>query len=443
MKTEDGDMELRPQELSLLNQIGREFSSTLDLRIIIGRVMSRVKEVLGCDASSVILYDEIKDSLVFYAASGVGAREVTGLAIPKGRGIAGWVYVHGSPIVVSDAANDSRFYPGIDKITGIATRSLICVPIQKNDRVLGVIEGINKEGTFDQKDLEMLTAIAHLAAIAIENSKTHENLERKNSELLDVNREMEEFVHIVSHDLQAPLVSIGGYVNLIEKEVANQLRQNGTLQGYLERIEVSCKSTLQFVRRLLDYSRLRNSSIVIDVFSPLGVLNEVKEQLREEIEQDGATFIHPRDLPTIRYDRTLFHHILLNLIQNSLKYASPSAPGTSAPGTSALGTSALGTSAPGTSAPGASHSEDFIIEVGCHEEAYEYHFFVRDSGPGLSKEDQKRIFNIYERGGSSELTNGYGIGLAFVKKAVQMMNGTVWVESRKGSGTTFFFSVKR
>jgi signal transduction histidine kinase len=418
MQSDGENMELRPHELSLLNQIGREFSSTLDLRIIIGRVMSRVKEVLNCEASSVILYDEIKDSLVFYAASGAGAREVTGLAIPKGRGIAGWVYVHGSPIVVSDASTDNRFYSGIDKITGIATRSLICVPIQKNDRVLGVIEGINKEGSFDQRDLEMLAAIAHLAAIAIENSKTHENLERTNSEILEVNRELEEFVHIVSHDLQAPLVSIGGYAKLIRKEIGDLLSRNSNLDTYLERIEASCGNTLRFVRRLLDYSRLRNSSIVIDVFNPLGVLGEVQEQLREEIERRGATLIHPKDFPTIRYDRTLFHHVLLNLIQNSLKYASPGVPGNQ-------------------------NGEDFVIEVGYHEEVYEFHFFVRDSGPGLSKDDQKKIFNIYERGGSSELTNGYGIGLAFVKKAVQMMNGTVWVESRKGSGTTFSFSVKR
>ena len=419
MQTGDENMDMKAEELSLLNRIGKEFSSTLDLRVVIGRVMSRVKEVLSCEASSVILYDEIKDSLVFYAASGAGAREVTGLSIPKGRGIAGWVYVHGSPLIVHDASNDSRFYPGIDRITGIATKSLICVPITKDDRMLGVIEGINKEyGDFDQKDIEMLTAIAQLAAISIENSKVHEKLERKNSELIQVNREMEEFVHIVSHDLQAPLIAIEGYASLIKSEMGDLLHRDIALKGYLERIEMNCRNTLQFVRRLLDYSRLKRSSIVIDVFNPLGVLREVQEQLRTEIERRKVRLIYPKNFPIIRHDRSLFHHILLNLIQNSLKYAN-------------------------SDYQGHAHAEEPVIEVGFREEEYEFHFFVRDSGPGLSKEDQKRIFNIYERGGNSEISNGYGIGLAFVKKAVQMLNGTVWVESKRGAGTTFYFSVKR
>jgi signal transduction histidine kinase len=418
MAKSDNNNHLGPHDLGLLNQIGREFASTLDLRIVIGRVMSRVKEVLDCRASSVILYDEVKDTLVFYAASGAGAREVMGLTIPKGRGIAGWVYVHGSPIIISDAAEDARFYSGIDRITGVETKTLICVPIKKDDRTLGVIEGLNKvRDTFDQKDLDMLNAISQLAAIAIENSKNHANLERRNSDLMQQNRELEEFVHIVSHDLQTPLVSIEGYSRLIRAEVSDLQHANAAVDAYLERIEENCKNTLQFVRRLLEYSKLRNKSIVIDVFNPLGVLGEVLEQLRDVIEERRAQLIYPNSFPTVRYDRSLFHHILLNLIQNSLKYASVSNGGT--------------------------QSEPPTIEVGVEEEEYEYHFYVRDNGPGLSKEDQRRIFNIYERGGTAELTDGYGIGLAFVKKAVQLMNGTVWVESRKGEGTTFLFSIQR
>jgi signal transduction histidine kinase len=421
METGDKRPDMRSEQLNFLNQIGREFSASLDLRIVIGRVMSRVKEVLGCEASSVILYDEIKDSLVFYAASGAGAREVTGLAIPKGRGIAGWVFVHGNPLIVNDASRDNRFYTGIDRITGFETKSLICVPVEKQGRILGVIEGINKnKDDFDQEDLEMLTAIAQLASISIENSKIHENLERKNKELLQLNREMEEFVHIVSHDLQSPLVSIQGYTNLIKGEMAVLLKSNDALNTYVERIQENCKNTLHFVRRLLDYSRLQNSSIVIDVFNPISVLGEVLEQLRSEIAGSNAHFIHPNDLPTIRYDRYLFHHILLNLVQNSLKYAARSPESDI-------------------------HEQDEgpIIEMGCEEHEYEYHFFISDNGPGLLESDKERIFNIYEQGNGSGLSSGYGIGLAFVKKAVQLMNGTVWVESRRGKGTTFYFSIRR
>jgi signal transduction histidine kinase len=405
------DMDL--EELGLLNQIGREFSSTLDLGSIISRVMGRVKEVLCCEASSVILYDEVKDSLVFYAASGAGAHEITGLAIPHGKGIAGWVYQEGKPLIVDDAVTDKRFYSGIDRITGVKTRSLICVPIRKDSHMLGVLEGINRQrGPFDQKDLAMLIAISQLAAISIENSKIHGNLERSNSELRVLNREMEEFVHFVSHDLQTPLASIEGYANLIRIEMGDLLRKNAALLEYLQRIEKNCRNTLQFVRRLLEYGRLKYSKIRIDEFNPLSVLHDVLVLIGEEVEARNTKILFPKRMPSIRYDRHLFHHILLNLLQNCLKHAHDTPAG-------------------------------LVIEVGMEEDEYIYRFYVRDNGPGLSRDEQRKIFNIYERREGSSLSNGYGIGLAFVKKAVQLLEGSVWVQSRKGEGTTFYFSVRR
>lgn len=413
MDRNDEKRDMSLEELDLLNQIGREFSSTLDLENVIGRVMSRVKEVLCCEASSVILYDEVKDSLVFYAASGAGAHDITGLAIPRGKGIAGWVYSQGTPLVVDDVAHDERFYSGIDRITGVETKSLVCVPIMKKSHMLGVLEGINKQGSpFDQKDVAMLTAISQLAAISIENSRIHSNLEESNRELRLLNREMEEFVHMVSHDLQTPLASIEGYTGLIRSEMGEQLSKGNTLRGYLQRIEENSRDMLQFVRRLLEYGRLQHSKIVIDEFNPLGILHEVLTLLSGEIEERNAKVLHPKRMPVIRYDRHLFHHILLNLIQNSLKYAHDTLP-------------------------------RLIIEIGVHREEYAYHFFVRDNGPGLSDEEQRKVFNLYERGEGREVSGGHGIGLAFVKKAVQLLNGTVWIESRQGGGTTFYFSVQR
>ncbi len=413
METREEILEMGLEELGLLNQIGREFSSTLDLGSVIDRVMSSVREVLCCEASSVILHDEVKDSLVFYAASGAGAHDITGLAIPQGKGIAGWVYRNGKPLIVDDAASDDRFYTGIDRITGVNTKTLICVPIRKESRMLGVLEGINRQGgSFNRKDLAMLTAISQLAAISIENSKIHSNLEQSNRELRMLNREMEEFVHFVSHDLQTPLVSIEGYVHLIRTQLGGLLRKNDALREYLQRIEKNSRNTLQFVRRLLEYGRLNGSKIHIDEFNPLSVLHDVLVLIGEEADERNTKILFPKRMPSIRYDRHLFHHILLNLIQNGLKHAHDTPSG-------------------------------LVIEVGVEEDVYEYRFYVRDNGPGLSEEEQRRIFNIYERSEGSPLSNGYGIGLAFVKKAVQLLKGNVWVQSREGEGTTFYFSVQR
>jgi signal transduction histidine kinase len=403
---------MRLRELSMLNQIGQEFSSSLELDRVIDSIMSRVREVLICEASSVILWDEIKDSLVFYAASGAGAKDVKGLSIPRGKGVAGWVFDNQEAVIIENAQDDSRFYPEIDKITGMQTASLICVPIKKKNRMLGIIEGMNKvEGTFGQKDLEMLTAISQLAGISIENSIIHKNLERKNEELVQLNREMEDFVHVVSHDLQTPLASIEGYIDLIRSEMAGSLKRNSSINTYIGRIDENSRNMLGFIRRLLAYSKLKRGKASIDDFNPMGVLREILVLLHGELNDKNVEVVLPDHMVNIRYDRYLFHHIMLNLMQNSLRYTKD--------------------------------VKNPVVEIGINEEDYELHFFVRNNGPGLSEKEQERIFNVYDRGGDQKLLNGYGVGLAFVKKAVEMFDGIVWVENQPGEGTTFFFSIPR
>jgi signal transduction histidine kinase len=412
MSAEKTQREMRLRELSMLNQIGQEFSSSLELDRVIDSIMSRVREVLICEASSVILWDEIKDSLVFYAASGAGAKDVKGLSIPRGKGVAGWVFDNQEAVIIENAQDDSRFYPEIDKITGMQTASLICVPIKKKNRMLGIIEGMNKvEGTFGQKDLEMLTAISQLAGISIENSIIHKNLERKNEELVQLNREMEDFVHIVSHDLQTPLASIEGYIDLIRSEMAGSLKRNSSINTYIGRIDENSRNMLGFIRRLLAYSKLKRGKASIDDFNPMGVLREILVLLHGELNDKNVEVVLPDHMVNIRYDRYLFHHIMLNLMQNSLRYTKD--------------------------------VKNPVVEIGINEEDYELHFFVRNNGPGLSEKEQERIFNVYDRGGDQKLLNGYGVGLAFVKKAVEMFDGIVWVENQPGEGTTFFFSIPR
>jgi K+-sensing histidine kinase KdpD len=399
-------------DIMLLNQIGQDFSSQLDFEGVIDTIMFRVRNVLHCEASSVILQDEVRDSLVFYAASGAGAPEIEGLTIPKGKGFAGWVFEHEEPVVVDEVSKDHRFYSGIDKITHLTTKSLVCVPIKKNEKILGVIEGINKaEGKFTQRDLALLIAISQLAGISIENSIIHKNLEEKNSRLLMLNREMEEFVHIVSHDLQTPLASIEGYVGLIKNEMGNLLEQNKDLSTYILRIEENTRNTFHFIRRLLSFIKLNDSTLSIQEFDPAGVLDEVLVVLEDEVRAKSARVLNKVDAKSIRYDRTVFYHILLNLIQNSLKYSVK--------------------------------SRKPMIEIGNEDVLNDLHFYIRDNGQGIPESDRERIFKLYERGINMGPEDGYGVGLAFVKKAVEMFKGKVWVEAEEDKGSTFYFSIPK
>ena len=284
--------------------------------------------------------------------------------------------------------------------------------LKKNDKILGVIEGINKrEGSFTNGDLNLLTAISQLAGISIENSMIHKNLEEKSIKLAILNKEMEEFVHIVSHDLQTPLASIEGYVGLIKSEMNTLLESDEDLKTYITRIEENCKNTFHFIKRLLSFIKLNESAISVQEFDPSGVLDEILVVIEDEIRSKSARVKNNVKLRKISFDRTIFYHILLNLIQNSLKYSAV--------------------------------NRKPVIEIGAREEEKDITFFIKDNGTGIPKGDMDHIFTLYKRGNNMRPVNGYGIGLAFVKKAVEIFKGKVWVETKENKGSTFYFTIHK
>ena len=97
--------------------------------------------------------------------------------VPSGQGIAGWVVENGEAAVVDDAKQDPRFYGGIDETTGFETRTILAVPMATRERTIVVIEVINKrDGTFDDRDAKVTTALANHAAIAVENARLYARL---------------------------------------------------------------------------------------------------------------------------------------------------------------------------------------------------------------------------------------------------------------------------
>ncbi|MFW6138448.1 MAG: GAF domain-containing protein [Spirochaetota bacterium] len=401
-----GDINI--EELRLLNRIGREFSSSLELDSVIDTIMNKVKEVLKCEASSVIIYNEKTDELCFYGASGAGAGQVKGMGLPRGKGIAWWVFEHNKPAVANNAEEDSRFYSGIDKITGIKTTSLVCVPIEKGGKVIGVVEAINKS-RFSPRDVELLQAISRLAGISLENSMVHKNIKNKNYRLFQMNREMGQFVHLVSHELQTPLASIKGYIQLIHEEMSGLLQENPSLNAYIERIEHNSKEMLSFVRKLVAYIKLNNIKIHLDNFNPASVLDEVLTALSGKIENARAKVKLCSGFKNIHYDRYLFYQVWTNFIQNSVeRVRSVKGP---------------------------------VIEIGVIEKSNQVHFYIRDNGPRVPEEEAPRVFDLGNLTNKDLSGMDISIGLAYVKKAVEMLGGQVWVDNSSPVGSTYLFSV--
>jgi len=305
------------KRFELLLKVAEEFSSSLDLEKVIDRVLSRVKEVLECDASSILLYDKEVDKLRFYAASGAGASVIKSLLLEKNVGFAGWVFTNSKPIISNDVESDERFYPGIDRITGIKTRTLICVPIEREEGILGVIEAINKyDGVFREEDLELLQAIARYAGIAIENAIIHGEIENKNNELSGINRELEAFLDVITHELQTPLSSIKGYTDLMKKNIESEKIEIDQHREYLQRIESNYNVMSRFIRNILAVISLKKDRLEKIEFNPRSVIQEIISVYHENFEAKGIQIKLGWFPSQIVYDNRIFYQIYDRLLRN-------------------------------------------------------------------------------------------------------------------------------
>ncbi len=168
----------RNRELSLLNQAGQTLNASLQLEEVLGTVLEEVRGLLGVVGCSAWLWDLEAGDLVCRQATGPQSEFTRGWRLAPGEGLVGWVLEHGESLIVPDARRDTRHFKGVDQETGLPIRSLLGVPLQVEDRVIGVLEAVDTApGRFDHRDLRLLEALASFAANAIQNARLYEQAE--------------------------------------------------------------------------------------------------------------------------------------------------------------------------------------------------------------------------------------------------------------------------
>jgi phosphoserine phosphatase RsbU/P len=172
--------EARMEEVDALKKllaVASKLNSTLNLQELLQQIISTTTDLVGGEAGSLLLVDEDTGELTFHVSSAERGKLLE-QRIPAGRGVAGWVVEHAQPALIKDAPLDPRFYSGIDAAVGSSTRNLLAVPLTVKDRVIGVVEAINKVGAegFTDFDQELAEALASLASVAIDNSRMYARL---------------------------------------------------------------------------------------------------------------------------------------------------------------------------------------------------------------------------------------------------------------------------
>jgi len=231
--------------------------------------------------------------------------------------------------------------------------------------------------------------------------------EEKQAELIKqvgkINRELNDFAHIVSHDLKEPLRGIKMVTQWISDDYADKLDEKGKEQ--IELLSNQVDRMYYLIEGILKYSRAGHLNDQVEQIN----LDDLMPQIISMISTPDYIDITINDkLPVIEYERTKITQVFQNLLSNAVKYMDKP------------------------------HGK---IRIGCVEEADTWKFSIADNGPGIDEKNYEKIFQIFQTLETRDEIESTGIGLTIVKKIVETFGGTVWVESELGQGSTFFFTV--
>jgi two-component system CheB/CheR fusion protein len=235
-----------------------------------------------------------------------------------------------------------------------------------------------------------------------ERKRAEEAVLMLNRELEEKNAEMEQFAYTVSHDLKSPLVTIRGFIGHVQRDVSEGRMDR--VADYSQRIDGATGRMSRLIDNLLDLSRIGR---VAAESSPIPLAETIQRICRthgEQLADRGITVAVQEAMPTIYGDEERIGEVFDNLITNAIRYGCD--------------------------------AEDPRIEIGAEDDDNKYRIFVRDNGQGIRAEQHDKIFGLFQRLHPGK--DSTGVGLAIVRRIVEVHGGRVWVESSPGSGATFW-----
>ena len=405
-----------------------EVSQAINDLIQLGEILERVTQItpslVGCDCCLIHLWDAEQERFLPAEAAGLTPEQrerffrhrclpadvpyVTDEGIPRK-----------TPLVIRDTRSSSQVPEWLRQ--EMAVRSLLAVPILSKDHLVGglLVYNSHTSRTFSEQEIAIVTGIAHQTAIAIENARLYQELqkraqelERAYEELKDLDRMKSEFIQNVSHELRTPLTFVRGYVELLLSGDLGPLnqRQRESLEivaaksGRLAEL-VNDVITLQTV----DADSLERSDVPLSLVARSamrGAAAKAKEAgltLQEAFEEPENTLVYG--------DPHRLEQVFDNLLSNAIKFSSPGS----------------------------------TITVRIYDDGDVVRAEVEDQGIGIPEEALPHIFDRFYQvdGSTTRRYEGTGLGLAIVKQIVEAHGGAVGVESQVGEGSRFWFTIPK
>ncbi len=222
-------------------------------------ITREVQELVGAGGASVILLDEEKKEFFFRVAAyedTATGQKMKEIRFPATEGVAGHVYRTGEPLVVPDTSKSPYFFQGVDEQSQYRTQNMLDVPVRNQERMIGVLCAVNKkEGVFDQTDVALMSTIANMIALPVENARINEALKRSYEEVQSLNRAKDRVIHHLSHEMKTPVSVLSASLGLLHQRLAGS--QDPKLARILERSQRNLARILEMQYQIEDIMRDR------------------------------------------------------------------------------------------------------------------------------------------------------------------------------------------
>jgi PAS domain S-box-containing protein len=391
-KTAERALRESNERLSILRRIDAELTSQLDVNFVLFSAMDAAIRISYADAGFIGLVEGNRLRVV--QASG-GYLQFVDTYFPTDQGILGRVIRQQQPELIPDVNADPDYQPVL-----LSTRAMMTLPLIGQGRFIGLVSlETRRPDYFTEENFEFIKLLTGRIAAALTNARAYQKQEQ-------LVQELDAFAHTVAHDLKNPLNVMQGYAQIL---IEHHQELNPEMQlHWLRSIVRSTHKMFNIIDALLMLAGVRKMETVpTETLDMNAIVTDVRERLELMIKELEADMIMPEKWPSATGYTPWVAEVLTNYVSNALKY--------------------------GGRPP--------RVELGATPDDGCVRFWVRDNGQGLSAEQQAQLFTPFTRLAEEDDIEGHGLGLSIVQRIVERLGGEVGVESEKGKGSTFSFSL--
>lgn len=400
----------RTNQLQTASEVSSAATSILELSELLPKVVELIRSHFDYYYVGIFLVDEKREMAVLRAATGEAGKQLLAAqhALEVGNtSMIGWCVANDRARIALDVGKEAiRFKNPVLPLS----RSELALPLRARGQVIGAmtIQSV-VEAAFTDADITALQTMADQVGNAIETARLFDERSSLINELEAKNAELERFSYTVSHDLKSPLVTIRGFVGYLWEDA-----KKGDLTRFekdMQRVINAAEVMQNLLNDLLELSRvgrvinsledIKFGEIVTETFN-LILSPPLREKIKFEVQEN---------MPTIHCDRIRIVEVLQNLVSNSIKFM------------------------------GDQPEPHIQIGFAGRDDVKGYPiFFIKDNGSGIEPQHHERVFNLFSR--LNPEMEGTGIGLAIVKRVIEVHGGRIWLESQGANkGSTFFFTL--